>query len=189
MHYFTYLLWRHIKWENTNCLTTAGAGLQSETYLRPSLPKTNSNRVLDSLKPRPKQDYQSNLFRASLEELVCEPAGIDKTGRVAESAYLTISAPFIRVSWTKPSTTLSDGNRIIISKKSKVLEFVCDCREDFEDKKFYKKRSELACLWIGSVWDGDQFYPYLLVLRESVGIGGRAATADAYEKVGVLYRK
>lgn len=65
------------------------------------------------------------------------------------------------------------------------------CRADYVEDfaKVRKEENDVVCIWIGTIWDESDNeipFPQLMILRRSVGMGGKAATPGAYERVGIL---
>ena len=66
------------------------------------------------------------------------------------------------------------------------LEFLHDCDEDCA--RLDNGKSEVVCIWIGTIWDDlddETPWPQLMVLRKSIGMGGRNASPGAYERIGI----
>jgi hypothetical protein len=128
-----------------------------------------------------------NIFAATLRQLEDSPAGEEPTG-VVTSASLTISAPLITLSIGPPDPK-DRLRRWKVCKYGEELEFRHDCDKDFVN--YEKGNGNVVCIWIGTIWSNRDALPspQLMVLRKSIGIGGRAATLGAYERVGATSRQ
>lgn len=127
-----------------------------------------------------------NEMATTVNKIECKAAGYDETGEVSQGASLTISAPTISVSAI--ANLKQDRNcKMEIHKGGQVLHFKADCMADFSSNDHDKGTFNLVCVWIGTIRFEDWILPQTIVLRRSNGIGGVAATPNAYERVGVLY--
>jgi len=120
----------------------------------------------------------------TLVDIRCEASGEDPTGRVRPGAFLKISAPIISVALANVPLLGENGS---ITKQGALVEFVADAMTDFADLCADGNTLNLFCVFIGTMQDRTAIIPQALVLRESKGIGGVAATPDSYERVGLMY--
>ena len=120
----------------------------------------------------------------TLVDIRCEASGEDPTGRVRPGAFLKISAPIISVALANAPLLGEKGS---ITKHGAQVEFVADTMIDFADLCADGNTLNLCCVFIGTTQYRTAIIPQALVLRESKGISGVAATPDAYERVGLMY--
>ncbi|KAF4630083.1 hypothetical protein G7Y89_g8055 [Cudoniella acicularis] len=186
---FADLLWtvypdgtRASKWQAPSW---SWAGVVGATYLGSTLSSLSGKYfTLDNTNLRPPrvsaQEYQNISFKTTCIAINCSPAGEDPTGQVAKYSSLEISAPLISVSIKKES------DMVMVCKDGKEMGFEHDCFGDFATLE--EDKPDFFCVWIGTTWlrDDRKFYPQLLILRTSQGIGGVSATPGAYERIGAL---